>query len=211
MGLAVKNEQSPLLEDDDDIVLAIMDGQEQGIRALLERHGPKVKGYLNTKYGPLLGQDELEFILHGAVAAAWEKIDHFDESKGELGGWFFTIARNQAIDYFRRADRQITETVEDFEASPPLWIDSKDQDDRPALSPKLKEALDYTIENALSPQQKEVIYADMAAGGQADNSLLATKLGTSVSAVHTARSKAHKKIGNALRDRRLDPTEGSPL
>jgi RNA polymerase sigma-70 factor (ECF subfamily) len=42
-----------------------------------------------------------EDLVHDAYVAVWQKIDHFDPSRGSLRSWLLTIVRNRAIDRLR--------------------------------------------------------------------------------------------------------------
>lgn len=197
--------QTPQQLDDTTIALLIMERNERGLRALLEVHGPKVKGSLRKAYRDVLAPDELDEILNQAAFNAWRRIDQFDDARGTLGAWFLAIARNAAVDYLRHGDRAGLDLVEDPSQHIDPWSVAEDFSDDPALR-RLAKVVNEIIEHGLSPQQREVILADMAADGQADNERLADRLQTSVAAVHTARSKAHKRISEELAKRGLAPT-----
>ncbi len=198
------NDPAPQQLDDTTIAVLIMDRDEEGLRSLLEAHGPAIKGALRKTYRDVLAPDEIEEVLNQAAFHAWRKISQFDDTRGTLGAWFLAIARNAAIDYLRQADRQRLDLVEDPSEHVDPWSVAEDFSDNPELQ-KLTEALNDIIDHVLSPQQREVVLADMAANGQADNERLADRLETSVAAVHTARSKAHRRISGELARRGLAP------
>ncbi len=198
------NENTPQQPDDATIALLIMEDGEN-LRVLLEVHGPAVKGSLRKTYRGILSQDELEEVLNQAAVKVWRKIAQFDDTLGTLGAWFLTIARNVAKDYLRQADRQGLELLEDPSEHVDPWSVTESFSDDPGVR-KLTEAVDEIIEQTLSPQQREIILADMAADGQADNARLADRLQTSVATVHASRSKAHKRIREELANRGLAPT-----
>lgn len=189
---------------DDDIALLMMEREEAGLRALLQVHGPAVKGSLRRTYRAVLSPEELEEVFNQAAANAWRNIGQFDDARGTLGAWFLAIARNAAIDYIRQGERQAVVLVEDPSEYVDPWSVAEDFSDDPVLK-EIIEAVDHIVYHVLSPQQREVILADMAADGQANNERLADRLGTSVAAVHTARSKAHKRISEELVRRGLAP------
>lgn len=43
-----------------------------------------------------------EDVVHDAFVAVWQKIDRFDDARGDLRSWLLTIVRNRAIDRVRR-------------------------------------------------------------------------------------------------------------
>jgi len=198
------NNHTPPQPDDTTIAVLILDRDEAGLRALLEVHGPRVKGWLNQRFAELLGPDEIDAVLNVAAFNAWRRIVQFDDARGSLGGWFLRIAHNAAVDCLRQPGQQRLDTVEDPTEYADPWSEAEDFSDDPELQ-RLTEAVNDIIDKELPPRQREVMLADLAADGHADSERLAARLGITVAAVHTARSKAHKRIREELAKRGLAP------
>src|SRR5882724_1174743 len=83
--------------DDDDLAYWMAEGRQEALEIVLRRYGPEVKGWLHDHYRSLHPM-ELEHIFTEAVWKVWTKADTFDKAKGNLGGWFLTIAQRKAMD-----------------------------------------------------------------------------------------------------------------
>lgn len=63
----------------------------------------------------LLRRRELaEEVLHDVYLRVWDRAKAFDPAKGSAMGWLVTVARNTALDHFRRHRREVV-GVEDLE------------------------------------------------------------------------------------------------
>src|SRR5262245_55051339 len=64
----------------------------------------------------LLRRRELaEEVLHDVYLRVWERAKSFDPAKGSATGWLVAIARNTALDHFRRHRREVV-GIDDYEA-----------------------------------------------------------------------------------------------
>ena len=56
----------------------------------------------------LLRRRELaEEVLHDVFLRVWDRAGSFDAAKGSAMGWLVSIARNAALDHFRRHKREV--------------------------------------------------------------------------------------------------------
>lgn len=183
--------------EDIDIVLLLMERDELGLRALLDKHGGKVNGYLYKRYGNVLSYDEREEALAVATLKVWKAIDSFDEDKGSLSGWFIRITQRCVFDILRREKKFRDHEVE-LAAASQLKIMSVDLDLDSAPAKKRKKALAAVIDK-LPPMQKSIVEADLAdEDGKAHSGRLAEILGTTAVSVRVLRKKALGTIRTEL-------------
>jgi len=117
-------DESPSLKNDDEaIVLALMYGEEDGLKQLLRLYGGKVKALLKKNFITMLTQEDLDEVFYDAVHKVFKSIDTYDEKKGALCSWFYRIAVNAALDLNRKEEKYQHETInyEDIELPNENW------------------------------------------------------------------------------------------
>lgn len=181
---------------DETLVLRMMDRDEGALRLFLVAHEPKVRAALRSKYREVLVEPEIDEAMNMAAYKAYRNADRFDGFKGTLRGWFYTIALRAAQDIIRREQRHwhgdsAFSPLDTCEASGAGELDPSDRAESRQVS-----ALKRAIQTELTPSEKRVIEADLAAGdgGIADSARLAEMMGSTVGSIHTLRSRARKKI-----------------
>ncbi len=74
-------------------------GDRRAAGALYDELAPKVHGFVFARTGK---REVAEDISQDIFLKLIEKIETFDEQKGTFVVWFWQIARNMLVDYFRR-------------------------------------------------------------------------------------------------------------
>ncbi|MEE2934170.1 MAG: sigma-70 family RNA polymerase sigma factor [Pseudomonadota bacterium] len=69
---------------------------------LFDHLAPKVKGFLRKNGTP---EDSLDDLTQEVMFKLWRYAGHFDQRKGKVTTWVFTIARNARIDLIRKEKR----------------------------------------------------------------------------------------------------------
>jgi RNA polymerase sigma-70 factor (ECF subfamily) len=94
-----------------------------------------------------------EDLLQELFLRIWNRCRHFDETKGALGVWIVSIARNMAIDYVRSSQARFTARLSPLEDINPLFLSS--------TSKELESALDRRVIKAalanLSANEKHAL------------------------------------------------------
>lgn len=186
---------------DSDIALAMMAGDEDGLRMLLEVHGPKVYGFLIARHGVQVAEEAYNI----GAWNAWRFADRYDESEGSLGNWFLRIAHNAALDIYKLEKRHRHKNLEYVADFDPAQADDEEDSEHRKLgmeAEKRRRAL-YKIIDRLPPLQKAIVLSDLAKGEPQDAALIAKELETSVNSVYVNRSKARKTIREEMVKRRL--------
>lgn len=188
-------------QSDYDLALQIACGEEDGLRALIRDHGPRVRGFLKKRF-PQVWEDAWQLALIRVV----DKIDHFDPAKGALRTWFLKLAQNCARSLMR-AERPHACA----EAHADIEHDARRPVEQPP-SPKQRREAERRAEQireaiaALPPKEKRIIEADLAYWRGAtgpDEVAPAERLAevwgdTSANAIHQARHRARKKLREEL-------------
>jgi RNA polymerase sigma factor (sigma-70 family) len=190
--------------DDIDIVLMMMEGEPEGVRWLLEKYGGRVKAGLRLEFGHVLAEPELAEAHNWGAFKAFRAAQSYDESKGSLRVWFYTIARNAARDILRGEEQHAAEPLAH---DPP---GNAERDDEPPLDPrkdKLLHDLKEAVE-ALPRLQRAIIEADLASGGKAEANRLAQVHGSTVNSIYATRSQAIKRLREEMRRRGHDVPSG---
>lgn len=181
--------------EDDEIALQIMDRDQDGLSALLDRHGGRVRGYLRKKLGDRVSYLEIDYAVNCGLEKVWNNIEKFDDRKGELGPWFLQICYNAARDHLRREKHIRENETPLMDGQVAVILDEAEVSE---VSPKLVKGLRAAIEK-LPERQRQITNADLEIGGEAYNSSsLAAKLGIAASTVRGNRRKARASLQKEL-------------
>lgn len=185
-------------EDQLEIACGLLDRDEQAIRRLLEVYGGRVKCLLQSKLGEVLSEDDIQSCLHFAAMRACGAV--FDDSRGTMGGWFYTIALNVARDMVKgRKSLSGGVPLEDMNApSVDARVPACVEDDEPP-DPAIRDLLAALEE--LGEVQRVIAKADLLADGEADAEVLAKKLGIPKQHVYSYRDKYKKALLKRMEQR----------
>lgn len=186
--------------DDDTIVLQMLDRQEEGLRALVQVHGPYIRGFLRNRWGRYLDDLELQAVFNVATWKAWKYIGRYDDKKKELRTWYALIAHRAAATARQQRKKKEAAALEDH----PTYDPGKEREADAVRSPvNTKRLADLeAVINALPGLQQRIIRADLAdASGQADSMCLSRQWGNPVNSIEVSRNKARKKIAEEMRVR----------
>jgi RNA polymerase sigma factor (sigma-70 family) len=178
----------PLSKDEQvELACGILERDQECLVRLLAIYGPRVKGLLRDRLGRVLTEGDVDSALSVAAAKAWNRIDDFDEKRGNLGGWFYTIAYNAAVDMVREGDGEPEGTLPlarepEVPAHTPACLAEDPKDD-----PVVRDLLDEV--SKLGATQRAIAEADLLAGGEADADQLAKKLGIPKQHIYSYRNK----------------------
>ena len=178
--------------DDQEIALLMMDGDEEGLRMLLKKYGAKTLAILRKQLGhTVLSPTDLEDALYDAAWKAYRAANQFDDRNGKLSGWFYRITYHCAIDILRVEESHRHEELhENIDHAAP-------SSSKTELSRTTLKALRAAVEK-LPGRQKQVILSDLAVHGEASDTELASRLGTTVNTVRVSRHRAKLKLKTAL-------------
>lgn len=130
------------------------------------------------------------------TAVTFERIvrhaSRFDERRGSLATWVFTIAENVLIDHYRRQGRRDEQPLPDDDDGVAGGLVSVDRPSE-GLAPALQQAL-----AALSPRERHVI--GLRFGADLTGREIANVLGTSEPNVHQILSRSLRRIRQQLGD-----------
>lgn len=103
-------------------LIGVVAGDESELIGRLRRRDPDAMADLYDRYGRVVYSVIFRVVRNAAVAEelaqeaflrAWNRGEDFDASRGRIGPWLLTIARNRAIDYLRStAGQQQAHTFE---------------------------------------------------------------------------------------------------
>lgn len=191
---------------EDSIIISKMEaGDEEGLRMMLRKYAPKLKGWLTMTYGGMLSNEDIDDVLNKAAFKIWKAVSQYNEGRGSFSAWIFRIHQYTALDTARRNGH----VKEGRLFVDPTWPDVPEDDQAIQNQPNqlLMDFLD-ALEN-LPERQREILAADLHAGESADSHWIAEQLGISVNAVQVARSRGRKAIWQELLQRGHESTRGT--
>lgn len=197
------------VEPDAETCALLAQRDPDAVRALLAMHEPGVTILLRKEFHPHLDHHDLADVVNQAGLRVWRSSHRFDPSRGTLRAWFFVIARNCArrvLASRRKLPRPQLHADLDSLPDPRPALPDEAPPQVPQPGPLLAAVLACLSE--LSPQQRAIVQADLAAGGSAPTADLIQSLGTTANSIHVSRAKARKGLLERLQARGLLP--GTP-
>lgn len=198
------DEATDAMADDVELALRMMEGDQDALRHVINHYGPKVKGALRRKYGRTVDSRILEEAFYRAAYALWTSAGEFDDSKGSLGGLFYTCACNEVVTILRKGDKAPLVSLDALDNNSQDSLTTKADAGDPSELSEEKRKLFADLQEviaALPGNQRAITEADLAAGCDADNAYLAEMLGTTRNSVYVSRNKAREKIKLEMRKR----------
>lgn len=187
------DEEAPT-QSDYDLALNIACGEEDAICAFIAQHGPRVQGFLRSRY-PSVWEDAWQEALIRLV----DRINRFDPDKGSLKSWFTKLAQNCARSILRAESKhscaEVHDDIDRDERRPPQEpITPKQRKQAERRAEQIRDAIE-----ALPPKERRVILADLAhPDGKAPAGELADAWGTNTNAIYQARDRGKKKLREDL-------------
>lgn len=180
--------------DDESLVIRMMDRDEDALRVFFEVYGGKIRPALRKRFRGILAEPEIEAAMNWAAYKVYSSIDDFDVTRSSLRSWFYVIAIHAAQDILKGENRNQHQPL-DFD---PFREEVTYQRDGADGSSKQTRALLEAIDQKLTPGERRVMLADLAAGGEADAARLAAETGSTVGSVLALRSKGRSKIRQSM-------------
>jgi len=107
-----EDSKGPLTDNDDDLLPRCRRGEEAAWRELVSRHTRRVFALAYRFTGRV---DEAEDLVQEVFVKVYQMLDRYREDGGSLGGWIMAVARNHAIDRYRRRRQDALRRTEEPE------------------------------------------------------------------------------------------------
>jgi RNA polymerase sigma-70 factor (ECF subfamily) len=197
---------------DANLVRQLVEGYEDALAALYDRHGPTIFASVVRATGNRWMAAE---VVQETFLALWNRAELFDETRGSLVAWLLTIARNRAVDRLRAASRHDRAAAfsslgneDDDETSMAEWLVASAEPiaaGQPEPSPEAVLA-DWETRRAvraalsvLGPLERRVI--ELAYGDGLSQSEVAARLGWPIGTVKTRTRRALRQLRERLTER----------
>lgn len=174
-------------------LLAALD--QEGLNRLLADHGGRIRWVLRREFSSVLDDSEIDEAINQAAHKAWRNARRYDAGRGSLRSWFYVIARTSTLRLLEQKKRRANLSyLPDLDAS---QARATAPEPVPADQQQFVDVL-YRCIDELSPQQRAVVLADLAAGGTAPATELAAELKTTPNSVYVSRNAARRQLRIAL-------------
>ena len=94
--------------DEESLVLRLQSGDTDALAEVLAVHGSNVEEVLRARFQPALADQDIDEAITEGLFALWRTRSRIRVSNGTLGGWFYVICRNIAINKLKRKNRDPT-------------------------------------------------------------------------------------------------------
>jgi len=135
------------MNDDEKLILAVKRGERDKFGVLVDRYQKPIYRFLRNMR---LDHDEASDIMQNSFVLAYQNLGSFRQS-GRFRNWLFTIASNQARNYFRSRSRQRQVPLDEIDP-PAVEGDQELPLERQQLRKRLEEILER-----LPVQQRQVV------------------------------------------------------
>lgn len=185
------------------LILALEIAEEDpNLAERLKRQDPQAMAELYDRYGRLAYSIIVAIVRDSGVAEdlvqetflrVWNRVQGFDATRGALGPWLLTVARNRAIDHVRSSGARITRNAFELEERdhPSLFVDSEREIVNAEQARLIRTAL-----LQLNDNQKKVI--ELAYYEGLSQTEMAERLGQPLGTVKTWVRSALKKLRDEL-------------
>lgn len=186
-----------MTDSESDLVERCRQGEEQAWRELVVRHTRKVFGLAYRFVGRV---DEAEDLTQDIFVRVYQSLDRYRDTEGAFSTWLMTVARNIAIDHYRRRreerlrraeDPGILDTMAASEESP---LRSLEREDRVRIVHRGLKALPAELREPLVLCDLQGLPYEQIAG------LLNIPLGTVKSRINRGRIELAKRLLSARRE-----------
>ena len=92
-------------KDDSDLAKRLQDRDPRAMSDLYERYGRLAYSLI---YRVVRNTGAAEDLVQETFLRVWNRVQSFDQTRGALGPWVLTVARNRAIDYLRSVDGKMS-------------------------------------------------------------------------------------------------------
>jgi RNA polymerase sigma-70 factor, ECF subfamily len=184
--------------DDDALVLAAKNGNEQAFEILVKRHRRKI---LSVALGLTRVQEDAEDIAQQSLQKAFVHLHTF-EGKSSFSTWLTRIAINESLMFLRRGRGQreisIDEDSSDLEGAALRWEVPDSNPDPEATYLQQEEARILSVAmNTLRPGLRKAV--ELRDLGELSTEETARRMGVSVSATKSNVLRGRRKLREALK------------
>lgn len=184
---------APVPSRDDATLAALLRSDAEGLRRLIADHYAVVQTKLRRAFVGALDDLEVEDAMSRALERIWREPGRIHRQHGSLRAWLWVLARNGAL-HVLAAKRRLSLVSLEVLQDALVQIADNEPDQR-----RLRRITDlHHCLGALPIRQRQVLLADLRADGQAPSGPLARELGTTVHAVHAARSRGRSRLRRLL-------------
>jgi RNA polymerase sigma factor (sigma-70 family) len=176
--------------DDEDLLVACAEGDEQALGSLYDRFGTVAyRLALRVVRDPALAED----VVQDAFLTVWRQADRFDRSLGRASTWILTLVHRRAVDVVRR-QASFNTLPDRLDLMAPRAVDAESIDEDIALREVRREV--QAALSTLSSGKREVL--ELAYWGGLTQSEIAAALGIPPGTVKSRTFTALARLGEAL-------------
>jgi RNA polymerase sigma-70 factor (ECF subfamily) len=124
MSSGAMDETRPERLSDEVLIIQVTRGSSDALEALYDRYAPTVLGICLKVVGDRALAEDL---LQETFWRVWKSAETYQSERGTFTGWLFRIARNLAIDAYRRRNVR-PQALETEEGSDPILEEAPDPD-----------------------------------------------------------------------------------
>jgi RNA polymerase sigma-70 factor (ECF subfamily) len=137
-------------KDDKELVQGYLDGQEEVLPYLINKH---LKSVYRFVFGLVLDEAVAEDITQDVFVKVWKKLKSYD-SNHSFKTWLFAVARNTTIDYFRKKKDIVFSKFDSEEDN--NFIAETLVDEEPLIDEVLSRVQDMTVFNEAIKQLQSI-------------------------------------------------------
>lgn len=178
-------------ETDEELMLAVCDGDQSAYRILVKRHLTAISHYAFRMLG---NQGDTEDISQEVFLRLWTNASKWQPEKARLSTWLHRIAHNLCIDFMRKHGRTIIDDEPtELNLSDEDYTSSEQEPDRDNRTQRLHYALSSLPEN-----QRSALMLCHYAGFS--NKEAAAIMNVSVKALESNIARARRKLKDLLEE-----------
>jgi len=190
--------------DEATLVMRFQEDDTDALAGVLTSYGANVKAVLRARFFPALTDEDVEEVIAKGLFTLWQARSRVDLEKGTLGGWFYVICRNTAINMLKEKkvrEGKFRQFLEERVAPDSTQIPSEESGARQFLVRK--------IISELKPVDQAIVCAFVNSyGDKSWTTGLADQLGMTRNHIRVRWSRIKRLIEKRMTQKGLSTTEG---
>ncbi|OMF24133.1 RNA polymerase subunit sigma-70 [Paenibacillus sp. FSL H8-0548] len=171
--------------NDKNVIQQLQRRNEDALEYIIDTYLPLIKGVIHKVLSPLENEGMIDECINDTFLSIWSHSKKFHGEATDFKKWICAIAKYKAIDYYRKAAKNVEFTSNDI-----VWNTEKSAEDELILMEDKSELI--KIINQLEPVDRNIFIMKFFLGFRTED--IAAKLGLSNTAIDNRIYRGKKKL-----------------
>lgn len=180
--------------DDTNFIQRLQRQKEDALEFIVDKYLPLIKGITYKVLAPLNNKGVMEECINDIFLAIWNNSKKFNGEPNDFRNWICSIAKFKAIDYYRRANKQVEISSDKIELNM-----EKSAEDELLLAENQIELI--KLINQLEPVEREIFIMKFFLGLKSED--ISVRLGMTKASIDNRIYRGKKKLNKKATNLKL--------